>query len=405
VEEEFFILPASGIVSSETYKFVDRIVAALGAKFPHCAGQELIEAGAGQKLVRAEQELFKLQVELKTTPCTSIAEVQSEILEYRRILRDILAEFDFLAYASSTHPTQDWRGVPRKQKELHTLAFRTALASEMAVCGMHVHLGVPDLQPGVPDRKTLFDLFNFLRGFLPLFLSLSTSSAFWRGEPTGLLSYRPSIFGTVPRGGLPPLLSQEQFTDYLDALGRIEDQGELIQAHWFLRPSAFWPTVEVRIMDMCPCVDDAMAIAALIASLAGSYLSSPQTWEAAAQPHAPGGNMPEPLPFFIGPPQHLLAESIWRVQKHGLNARILGESGGKVRDFPLSEALPVLADELSPIADRLGCREHLQHLSKIPLKGTSSERQIACYEREKATPSENPPAWAASRSILHDFGY
>ena len=137
-----------------------------------------------------------------------------------------------------------------------------------------------------------------------------------------------------------------------------------------------------------------------LSCLSDFYLSDPERWQANAD-----GGVPEPLQLFASPPSHLLAESIWRVQLRGLKARILGESGGKIRDFPLSEALPVLVNELSPIADRLGCREHLQHLRTIPLKGTSSERQIACYEREKATPSENPPAWAALHSILQDFGY
>ena len=390
VEEEFFILPKSRIVSDETYRAVDEIIAALKAKFPACPGQ---------RLVRAEQELFKLQVELKTPPCRSVAQVRAEMHEYRQALRDVLADYDFLAYASGTHPTQDWRGVERKKKKLRTLAFRTAIADEMAVCGMHVHVGVP-------DRETRFALFNFLRGFLPLFLALSTSSAFWRGQHTGLISYRPSIFGTVPRGAIPPFLTQEQFDDYLNALGRIEDEGELIQAHWFLRPSAFWPTIEVRMMDMCPAPDDAVAIVALIACLSVSFLSDGRRWQGqAGHLHNAANGLPERLRLFVNPPQHLLAESIWRVQKHGLKARILGESGGKIVDFQFSEVLPLIGGELSQIAGRLGCGKELQHLHEIARKGTSSERQISCYERELAASSEAQAVLAASQSILLDFGY
>ena len=331
-------------------------------------------------------------MELKTTPCRSVGQVRTEMLGYRRILKDILAEFDFLAYACGTHPTQDWRGIERKKKELHTLAFRTALADEMAVCGMHVHLGVPEA-----DR---FGLFKFLRGFLPLFLSLSASSAFWRGKATGLLAYRPTIFGTVPRGGLPPLLSEKQFAGYLDALRRVEEQGEIIQAHWFLRPSAFWPTVEVRIMDMCPDADDALAIVALIACLSTVYLSDPQGWQGDS-----GGSLAEPLPLFVNTPQHLLAEFVWRVQKHGLKAGILGEEGGEIRDFQLSEVLPRILDVLSPNAKELGCHDELQHLHTILGRGTSSERQMDCYTQKLATASESQAVLEASQSVLLDFGY
>ncbi len=390
VEEEFFILPKSREVTEQTYESVEKIVAALGTKFPQRAKPE---PGGGRTLVWAEQELFKLQVELKTAPCRSVAQARTEILENRRFLKDILAQFDFLAYPSGTHPTQDWRGIKRKRKELHTLAFKTALADEMAVNGMHVHVGVPH------DGR--FGLFNFLRGFLPLFLALSSSSAFWQGKETGLLSYRPSIFGVVPRGGLPSPLTEKQFDDYLRALTLVEEQGEEIQAHWFLRPSAFYPTVEVRIMDMCPSVDDAMAIVALIACLSEKYFSDLRgAWE--------NGSAPEPLAFFANPPQHLFAESVWRVQKHGLKAKILAETGGRIQTFELNVVLPRIVEILTPAADRLGCRVELLHLLTILDRGASSERQLAAYRTALAMVGEDRGAEAveaASQSILLDFGY
>ena len=186
---------------------------------------------------------------------------------------------------------------------------------------MHVHLGVPmaavwPLQ--IPSR---------------LFATLSIPERFvgvLAGKATGLLPYRPTIFGTVPRGGLPPLLSEKQFRGLSRyALRRVEEQGEIIQAHWFLRPSAFWPTVEVRIMDMCPDADDALAIVALIACLSTVYLSDPQGWQGDS-----GGSLAEPLPLFVSTPQHLLAESVWRVREAWSESRNSWRGGRGNPRFP-----------------------------------------------------------------------
>jgi hypothetical protein len=67
----------------------------------------------------------------------------------------------------------------------------------MLICGMHMHVGLPD-----PDLRV--DLMGQLSYFLPHLLALSSSSPFWQGEDTGLASYRLTVFDNLPRTGLPP---------------------------------------------------------------------------------------------------------------------------------------------------------------------------------------------------------
>jgi len=72
-----------------------------------------------------------------------------------------------------------------------------AVARRMLICGMHVHVGLPD-----SDMR--IDLMNQVSYFLPHLLALSASSPFWQAEDTGLSSYRTTVFGDMPRTGLPP---------------------------------------------------------------------------------------------------------------------------------------------------------------------------------------------------------
>jgi carboxylate-amine ligase len=259
---------------------------------------------------------------------------------------------------------------------------------------MHTHIGVQD-----PARR--FALYDFLRGFLPLFLALSASSAFWNGKPARLLACRPSILGRLPRGGVPPAFDHAEFEEYLAALDRVEEQWELVQGHWFLRPHRQFPTIEVRIMDMCPNVEDALAIVALIACLSASFLARPERWTGASASVAS-----EILDLFGSPKQHLLAESIWIVQRQGLHAQALGQRDGRIKQGRILDALAPLIDELKPVAAQLDCLEALLHLNALEARGTSATRQLAAYEKElTATRDSKLALYRVAMSILQDFGY
>ena len=90
--------------------------------------------------------------------------------------------------AASTHPFADWSEQITTDKERYTKieADLQTVAQRLLICGMHVHVGVP-------DEDLRIDLHGQLVYFLPHLLALSTSSPFWRGRNTGLKSYRTAI--------------------------------------------------------------------------------------------------------------------------------------------------------------------------------------------------------------------
>lgn len=105
------------------------------------------------------------------------------------------------------------------------------LARRDVVCGMHIHVEVPH-----PGRRV--DLMNRLLPYTPTLLALSASSPFWQGRETGLNAYRLSVWGEMPRTGLPELFADTEDYDRLVAAmvrsGAIADASFL---WWTLRPS------------------------------------------------------------------------------------------------------------------------------------------------------------------------
>ena len=167
---------------------------------------------------------------------------------------------------------------------------------------------------------------NQIRYMLPHIFALSTSSPFWAGTDTGLLAYRPIIFKNMPRTGMPEEFESwgeyERTVNILVEAGIIEDATKL---WWDIRPSARYPTLEMRISDVCTRLDDAMTVAAFYLCLLGFLFrlrQRNQRWRVYS-------------PFFI-------SENMWRAQlrdgrftdrfRSWRAGPVLGSDGGDHRD-------------------------------------------------------------------------
>ena len=222
------------------------------------------------------------------------------------------------------------------------------------ICGLHVHVGIE-------DDELAIDLMNQVGYLLPHLLALSTSSPFWRGEDSGLKSYRLAVFNELPRTGLPDHF--ESFGEYqrhlkrLVAAGLIEDASKL---WWDVRPSARFPTLEMRITDIPTRLDDTIAIAALyqwILSMLWRLRTENQRWRVY--------------------PRMLVGENRWRAQRHGLDAGLVDFGKGEI------VACAALFEELialtAPDAARLGCVAEVASVRAILARGTSAHRQLAVF--------------------------
>ena len=153
-----------------------------------------------ERLPKTERELLESQVEIASSPSTSFAETRSVLAELRHDLADIARGHGILVLAAGTHPLGQWSKQRQTKKERYDVLTHDMqmVARRNLVCGMHVHVEVPK-----PGQRV--DLMNRLLPYMPLLLALSASSPFWQGRATGLAAYRLSVWGEMPRTGLPDL--------------------------------------------------------------------------------------------------------------------------------------------------------------------------------------------------------
>jgi carboxylate-amine ligase len=220
---------------------------------------------------------------------------------------------------------------------------------------------------------------NEVRRFLPVLLALSTSSPFWHGENTGLKSYRTAINDTTPRKGIPEYFAS--WRDYEKTVATLVNAGVIEDATkiwWDLRPSARFPTLELRITDICPLIDDALCIAALFRCLC-RCLHRRNVKGRRSSSH----------------PLLLLNENRWRAQRSGLERGFIDERHAEVITSG------VLFDDLLELiredAEHLGCKTEVEHARIIVAHGTSADRQLALYHQRDARGL--PPAEALSAVV------
>jgi len=344
--------PAFTIGVEEEYHLVDRRTRELVAEPP--AGM-LAEC---ERLIKGQvnPEFLRSQIEVGTRICRSMAEVREELARLRRAVCEVTGRHGLAPIAASTHPFARPEAQRHTDRERYNSLARDLQgpARRLVICGMHVHVGIED-----PDLR--IDLMSQAAYFLPHLLALSTSSPFWEGEDTGLKSYRIAVFDELPRTGLPEQFeSFGEFERHLDVLvraGLIEDGTKL---WWDLRPSVRFPTLELRITDVCPRLDHAVSIAAIFRCLLRMLYRlrrSNQRWRRYAA--------------------MLINENRWRAQRYGFDEGLVDFGKGAIvpyRDL-VEEMLVLLAED----AAHFGCLGELETVRAILEQGTSAHRQLATY--------------------------
>ena len=307
---------------------------------------------------RVVNELLRSQIETNSRICSSIAELRTSLRETRRLVVDAARRHGAAVIASSTHPWARWQAqqvTPRRRYQEAEIAFQQSVR-QFFVGGMHLHAGFGD-----PDLR--IRVMTALRQYLPVFLAISTSSPFFAGQMTGLKSYRQVVIGALPRTGMPRALGSheeyERIVERYRSIRAIQDGSEL---RWDIRPSASYPTIELRICDICPRMEDAVAIAALYASLIRRLVRKLATGEKLSEQ-----------------PQELIEEGRWLAQRFGTLAFLPhGEPAALV---DVDDCAKELIEEVRADARALGCESEVEHVGRIIREGSSADRQEDIYRQ------------------------
>ncbi len=347
--------PSFSIGIEEEYLLVDRGSRDLVREMPQALFEAAQEALKGQ----VAREFLKSQIEVGTGVHGTPRQAGAELKFLRHTVAGLAAEHGLAALAVSTHPFARWSTQePTERARYQSIAKDLAgVGRRLVICGMHVHVGIE-------DDELRIDLFNQARYFLPHLLVLSTSSPFAEGEDTGLKSYRLAAYQELPRTGMPGRF--EGWYEYLQTVdllvrnGIIEDASKI---WWDIRPSSRFPTLEMRVTDVCTLVEDAVCVAALYLSILRMLYRlrrANQTWRT--------------YPLF------LLAENRWRAQRYGVNGSLFDLGKGEL--VPFRDLVDELIVMLREDAEALDCTAELEHARLILARGTSADRQVAHFQAQ-----------------------
>jgi carboxylate-amine ligase len=305
----------------------------------------------------AKRELMQCQAEVSTRPCRNADELLGELVALRATLRRDAAREGVLVAGAGTHPfsrAEDEPITPAHRYREMVAALR--YPARRTLCfGMHVHVAV-----GGADKA--LQIIEALLSELPLLLALATSSPFWDGEETGLASTRLIVLQTMPRTGLPPVFeSWREFEATLAALRRAGAIADATYLWWDVRPQPRFGTVEVRIMDVQPWVEDSAALAGLVQALVRHYGKRYDRGEGFAKAN-----------------RLVVGENRWLAARHGLRARLVTEAADAVGARTL---IASLLDRVADDAAALGCEWALERVESIAAEGTSADRQLQLVRR------------------------
>jgi carboxylate-amine ligase len=265
-------------------------------------------------------ELFAEQVELGTAVCQDADGVGDCLRRFRAAIADCGAS----AMAVGVHPAAPFGEVRSVHSERYD-AIRAELAGlvRTPTSAFQVHVGVPD-----PD--TAITVYRGLRNRLALFRALGAASPFWHGRDSGLASARSGILRSYPRCTTPPVLrSYEEYEWRMRQVVAAAEAPDYTYVWWDLRPQPRLGTLELRVMDALPSVDQCVALTALAQGLAR---------------HA------AELPTSVDLPVEVLQENDFRAYRYGLDARVL-DIDGRVKPVrqlaheALQEAVDALAGD------------------------------------------------------------
>ena len=303
---------------------------------------------------KAKHELLQSCVEVITGICQTVGQAREDLAGTVAEVSKAADERNLGVMCSGTHPITDWTTQRITDNARYALLVdrNQWVARQLQIFGVHVHVGVRAPNKAMP-------IVNGLLSYLPHFLALSASSPYWIGSDTGLASYRSKVFEALPTAGLPYQLSGwHEFEKYMDALISSHTIESVREVWWDIRPHPGFGTVELRICDGMPTLDEIVCVAALAQCLVERFDRQLDH----------GYTLPEPRPW-------LVRENKWRAARYGLDAEIVVDNTGSVQ--PVTEAITDLVDDLLPIARRLDCERELESIPRLIQRGASYQRQRA----------------------------
>jgi carboxylate-amine ligase len=298
-------------------------------------------------------ELMQCYVEIITDVCGDVPQVERDLRAKVQAVERVCDELGMRLWWGATHPFSRWadQQVTPNQRYERLLDLLQDMARQLVTFGLHVHVGVDS-----GDKAVM--ICDRIMQHLPTLLALTANSPFWEGRCTGLKSYRSKVMEGLPTAGLPSLM--RNWSEYVWLVNHLVETGfihSIREIWWDVRPHHNFGTVEVRVCDMPPRLDDVLAIVALVQCLvkALSDRIDAGTYQHDCHPM-------------------MVRQNKWRAARYGTQAELVDSYTYELRS--VSQAVAALVDRLRPVADALNCREYLERTLPMAREPNGAEVQL-----------------------------
>ena len=303
-----------------------------------------------------EAELFLQQIETTTPPCTSMNELDREVRKARRTSGQLAHGAGAAAVAVPTPVLVDADASVTPQPRYQRIRDEFGeLARSSLACAMHVHVGLEDGEDGAT-------LLGEIGPWLSVLLAISANSPYWNGHDTGYASWRTQIWTRWPSNGTGEPFGSR--SEYDDVARRLVDWGVALDeamVYFDARLSRTFPTVEIRVADVCTDPEDAILFAALARALVttaatpGSQLRAPE-WRS-----------------------DLIRAASWRASRYGLASRLVDPA-----TLELAPARAVVESLVRRVREALDATDDLglvvDLLERLLSRGGGATRQRRTFE-------------------------
>jgi carboxylate-amine ligase len=301
-----------------------------------------------------QHEFARTQIEVASPPQLELPEMAAALRRLRRELAGAAGRVGARLVAAGVSPATGPNARVVDNPRYHQMRERFGdLSPGQGMCGTHVHVSIPDGETGV-------QVLNHLRPWLPIFQAATANSPLHRGRETGYASWRSIMWERWPTVGPAPYL--ESFEQYETLISDLEVSGAMLDEgmlYWYARLSARYPTVEIRMGDVTPTVDDVLLLAALARALVATLLAD-------VRDGVPAPNVPHPL----------LMAAHWRAAHDGLEGVNIDMATREPR--PAGRLLRQLFDYVRPELERHGDLDQATVLmDRLRARGTGAARQRA----------------------------
>jgi len=304
-----------------------------------------------------EGELQEQQLETNTQPCHSLSDLHREVRRCRDAAAAAAAKAGAQVAALATSPVAvEPELVSESRYQRMSEAFGLT-AHEQLTCGCHVHVEISSDDEGVAvlDRAG---------PWLAVLLALSANSPFWQGYDSSYASFRYQAWGRWPSSGpTEPFGTPQRYHQTLEQMMRTGTLLDTGMVYFDARLSEHYPTIELRIADVCLHAEDTVLVAALARALV-------ETEARAARAGQPA----------LSARTEVLRLAAWRASRSGLEDDLLNPVTGRPEQAATVAGL--LVDHCRDALDDAGETDVVQEMVRILLaRGNGAVSQRTAFRR------------------------